>query len=72
MIGQQVRCYVLNVATDTDDPMIFGPYTRRKAEKLAEEFNKRIDQEDFGWIYATAQRISNPQNIRQILREFGQ
>ena len=53
MIGQNVRCFVVNISTDEDDPMIFGPYTRRKAEELAAKFNERIDKDNFGWIYAT-------------------
>jgi hypothetical protein len=72
MIGQNVRCYVLNISTDEDDPLIYGPYTERKARSLASQFNEKIDPSNFGFIHATALRISNPQSISQVLVDFGQ
>lgn len=72
MSGENVRCYVVSVSTDLDNPLIFGPYTRRKAKHLAEAFNASINEDDFGWIHATAMRIANPPSVRQLLHEFGQ
>lgn len=75
MIGENVRAFVVNVAMEDDDPLIFGPYTLRKASELADKFNERVDAGDFeeshGWIHATAKRIDNPQSLRGMLREFG-
>lgn len=74
MVGQNVRCYTLNIANETDDPMIFGPYTERRARALAEQFNNQIEAGTFegeGWMHATAMRIWNPTKIRDVLAEFG-
>lgn len=74
MTGERVRCFVLHVSMSDDDPMIFGPYTERKARELADAFNARIEDGDFAtfeWIHATAKRIANPARLRDVLREFG-
>lgn len=76
LTGENVRAFVVNVSMEDDDPLIFGPYTRRKAFELADKFNEKIeagafDDRAFGWIHATAMRIDNPASVRGMLREFG-
>jgi len=72
MIGHNVRNYVVAVNTENDDPLVFGPYTQRKARELEKQFNDRIDKDQHGWINASAYPIQNPQTVKQMLREFGQ
>jgi hypothetical protein len=76
MIGDQVRCYIVSVSMEDDDPIVFGPYTKRKAHELADTFNARVEaglftDREFGWIHAGAQRIDNPQSVKGMLHEFG-
>lgn len=65
------RNWVVNIAQEDADPMIFGPYVEHRARELAEAFNGRIDSDQTGWIHATAHPIQNP-GIREMLAEYGQ
>lgn len=74
MIGQNVRRWIVNVAQEEDDPLVFGPYTERKARELSEAFNEQIERGVFegeGWTYSTAMPIRNPQSVSAMLSEFG-
>lgn len=64
--------WVVDIATDDNDPYICGPYTQAKAEELAAKFNDRIDSSQFGYIYATAHPIPKLSGITALLAEFGQ
>jgi len=75
MIGDQVRRWVVNVAMEEDDPLVFGPYTERKARALCEGFVEQIERgafEDYGWMHATAYPIKNPQSVTAMLAVFGE
>lgn len=74
MIGDQVRKYVVSISSENDDPLIFGPYTKRKAHELSAAFNEQIERGVFegeGWIHSGAYPIRNPQTVRAMLIDFG-
>lgn len=74
MTGKLVRRWVVSIKTENDDPLIFGPYTERKARELSDGFVEKIEAGVFegeGWLHSTATPIRNPQTVNQILHEFG-
>jgi hypothetical protein len=69
------RNWIVSISSENDDPMIFGPYVKHRAEALAERFNevcgKLSDEDQQGnWMNAGAYPIQNP-GIREMLAEFG-
>lgn len=74
MIGENVRRWTVSISMEETDPLVFGPYTQRKARELADGFNEQIERgvfEDEGWIHASATPIRNPQSVTAMLAEFG-
>lgn len=69
-MSERSRDHVVSVTVGgTDEPLIFGPYTRRRAEELAAKFNERVDHSAFGYVNAVASRINNP-GIEGMLAQF--
>lgn len=69
-----VREWVVTVSHELGDPLVFGPYTKRKARELRDGFNEQIERGAFegeGWLFATVRRISNPMNVSAMLKGFG-
>ena len=70
-----IRNWVVSISTDEDNPAVFGPYTRRKAEELADGFNTRIGgtevEGQYTFILAGAHPIRNPQSVRALRTEMG-
>jgi len=64
------RNWVVKVHTD-NDPVTFGPYSQQQAERLRDQFNARIDVDDFELLHATAHRLRGPR-VTEMLAEFGQ
>lgn len=65
------RNWIVSVAMEEADNLVFGPYTRDRAETLTARFNELVTTESYGsWIYATCYPIKN-HGIRAMLAEFG-
>ena len=66
------RNWVVSIAQEEDDPLLFGPYVEQRAKALAERFNEVWGQRAAGddWAHAGAYPLDNP-GIRGILAEFG-
>lgn len=67
--------WIVSVSSENDDPLVFGPYSRKKAEELAEKFNAsveaRSEDESLGaWMWATAYPITSA-GITEIREAFG-
>lgn len=68
------RNWIVSVSTSNDDPMIFGPYVKQRAEELRDKFNAWVDDhpevfENHEFIRAGAYPIRNP-GIRDMTKEF--
>ena len=72
--GQNIRDYVVSVSLSESNPMILGPYTRARAQVVANTINRREeqrpeDERERDYVYATAQRIVNPTRPIDIIAE---
>lgn len=66
------RNWIVSVASEDADDLIFGPYTRSRAEALSDRFNELVTTESYGsWVHATCYPI-RPLRIRELVAEFGQ
>jgi hypothetical protein len=65
--------WIVSVSSEHDNPLIFGPYSKKRAEAIAESVQrsceKAMDAEEIGWMHAGCYPIRNlgPDGIREHL-----
>lgn len=60
-----LRNWVVSTNTELNDPLIFGPYSERRARQIAMAINRHAarrtaDEQENDWLHATAYPLRNP------------
>jgi hypothetical protein len=63
--------WIISVSMEHDNPMIFGPYSEKRARAISESVQRSLDKhaEEIGWMTAGCYPIRNsgPDGIRERL-----